>query len=131
MEHTDTQAPHTRPHGQSMAATYLEFDIDAEIERLHGETAWASSGQNARTLVKYDDFRVVLAVLRAGGRIPEHRTEGRISIQTLRGHLQVKAEGRTFNLPAGSLLTLDRTVPHDVDARADSAFLLTIAWPQR
>lgn len=127
MPDPETQTPHKRTHPQPMSGPYLEFDLNGEIERLLGEAAW-SSGQNAKTLVKYDDLRVVLTVLRAQARIPGHHTEGRISIQTLRGHIMVRAAGRTFDLPAGALLTLDRGVPHDVDAREDSAFLLTIAW---
>lgn len=127
---TDTQTPHRRPHPQAMAAAYLEFDLTREIEQLHQEHEWAT-GQNAKTLVKYDDFRVVLTVLRRHTRIPDHQTEGRISIQTVRGHLQLRAEGRTFDLPAGSLLALDRGLPHDLEALEDSAFLLSIAWPGR
>jgi quercetin dioxygenase-like cupin family protein len=113
-----------------MTGTYLEFNLDGEIRQLLEERAW-STGRNSKTLAKYDDFRVVLTALRAGAHIPEHRTEGRISIQTVRGHIQVRAEGRTFAMRAGALLTLDRDVPHDVEAQEDSAFLLTIAWPQR
>lgn len=130
MEGTDIQAPHKRPHPQSMAETYLEYNLEGEISQLHEERAW-STGQNSKTLVKYDDFRVVLTALRAGAHIPGHHTEGRISIQTVRGHIQVRAEGRTFTLRAGALLVLDRDVPHDVEAREDSAFLLTIAWRRR
>jgi hypothetical protein len=33
-------------------------------------------------------------------------------------------------LPAGRMLVLDRSLPHDVVAIEDSAFLLTIAWPE-
>jgi quercetin dioxygenase-like cupin family protein len=121
---------HKRPHPQSMAGPYLEFNLAGEIDQLHGETAW-STGQNAKTLVKYDDFRVVLTVLRAQARIPGHHTEGRISIQTVRGHILVRAEGRTFDLSVGTLVAFDRDVTHDVEAREDSAFLLTIAWPHR
>lgn len=130
MPDTEHQGLHKRPHAQSMAGAYLEFNLDGEISQLHEERAW-STGQNSKTLVKYDDFRVVLTALRAGARIPGHHTEGRISIQTVRGHIQVKAEGRTFTLRAGALLALNRGVPHDVEAREDSAFLLTIAWPHR
>ena len=126
MQETLTQTSHRR-HPHSMAGTYLEFDLDAEIGRLREETAW-STGQNAKTLVKYDDFRVVLTALRGGTQIPGHHTERRISIQTVRGHIHVRADGRTFALPAGALLALDRGVSHDVEAREDSAFLLTIAW---
>ena len=73
----------------------------------------------------------MLTVLRAHARIPGHQTEGRISIQTVSGHLQVRAKGRTFDLPTGSLLALDRGLPHDVQALEDSALLLTIAWPDQ
>jgi quercetin dioxygenase-like cupin family protein len=107
---------------------FMEFDLSTEIERLKEETAW-SSGHNARTLVKYDDLRVVLIALDAGARMQEHRSAGRISIQVLAGHVQVTASARTFSLRAGGLLTLDREVPHDVEGMEQSAFLLTIAWP--
>lgn len=113
-----------------MAAPYLEFDIANELEQLHREPGWRS-GHNAKTLVKYDDLRIVLMAVKAHARIPKHHSEGRISIHAVAGHIQVRAEGRTFDLPAGSLLTLDRGLPHDVEALVDSAILLTIAWPGR
>ena len=111
-----------------MAGPFLEFDLPAEIHRLKAETTW-STGHNARTLAKYADFRVVLIALRAGARIAEHKTEGRISVHVLGGHVQVKAAGRTFSLRTGGLLTLDQGLPHDVEAIEESAVLLTIAWP--
>lgn len=106
----------------------MEFDLAAEIKRLHAESTW-QNGQNARTLLKYDDLRVVLTTLKEGQRIPEHKTDGRITIQVLSGHLRLRASGRTFSLRAGSLLALDKVVPHDVEAVEESALLLTIAWP--
>jgi quercetin dioxygenase-like cupin family protein len=111
-----------------MAAPFLEFDIARELAQLHAEPDW-NAGHNAKTLVKYDNLRVVLMALKARARLPEHQTKGRISIQTLAGHIVVRAQGRTFELPAGSLLALDHGLPHDVEALEESAFLLTIAWP--
>ena len=124
--HDDEQ--HRRPHTPPMAASFLEFDLIRELEQLHGEPNW-NRGQNAKTLVKYDDFRVVLVALQARARLPGHQNKGRISIQTVAGHILVRAEGRTFDLPRGTLLTLDQNLPHDVEALEESAFLLTIAWP--
>lgn len=121
---------HRRPHPHSMAEPFLEFDLARELADLHREPEW-SSGQNAKTLVKYDDFRVVLTALKAHARLPGHQTGGRISIQTVTGKIQVRARGRTFELSTGGLLALDQDVPHDVEALEDSAFLLTIAWPGR
>ena len=119
--------PHRRPHAGPMAAPFLEFDLLAEIHRLRAETTW-STGHNARTLAKYDDVRIVLIALRANARMPEHKTEGRISVHVLAG-IQVKAAGRTFNLRPSGLLALDQGLPHDVEALEESALLLTIAWP--
>ena len=124
------EQPHRRPHPTPMAAPYLEFDIASELEQLRREPAW-QSGQNAKTLVKFDDLRIVLMSLQARSRIPGHQTEGRISIHAVAGHIQVRAQGRTFDLPSGRLLALDRGLPHDVEALEDSAVLLTIAWPGR
>ena len=124
------EEPHRRPHPTPMAAPYLEFDIASELEELRREPAW-QSGQNAKTLVKFDDLRIVLMSLQARSRIPGHQTEGRISIHAVAGHIQVRAQGRTFDLPSGRLLALDRGLPHDVEALEDSAVLLTIAWPGR
>src|SRR5512144_3221814 len=94
-----------RPHPRSMADPFLEFDLARELDQLHCEPEPAS-GQNAKTLVKYDDFRIVLTALRPRPRIPGHGTGGRISVQTVRGHIRVRALGRMFDLPAGSLLAL-------------------------
>jgi quercetin dioxygenase-like cupin family protein len=119
---------HRRPHTAALENTFMELDLPAEIDRLKAETIW-SSGHNARTLVKYDDLRVVLIILQTNARMSEHKSGGRISIHALTGHIQVTGAGRTFRLRAGGLLTLDRGVPHDVEAFEESAFLLTIAWP--
>jgi hypothetical protein len=69
---------HRRPHAPPMASPFLEFDLTTEINQLQREATW-NTGRNARTLMKYDDFRVVLTALKANMRIPEHKTEGRIS----------------------------------------------------
>jgi quercetin dioxygenase-like cupin family protein len=112
-----------------MTGPFLEFDLEREIRELHDEDAWRS-GRNSRTLAKYADFRVVLMALKKGVRIAEHKADGRISIQTIVGRISVRALGRTFDLPASRLLTLDRATVHDVEALEESAVLLTIAWPE-
>jgi quercetin dioxygenase-like cupin family protein len=61
----------------------------------------------------------------------EHKSDGRIAVQVISGHVRIHADGRTFDLRAGGLLTLERAVPHDVEAIDESALLLTIAWPGR
>ena len=128
MSESSHPTAHRRPHAPPMAEPLMEFDLPAEIDRLRAEQTW-TTGQNARTLLKYDDFRVVLTALQAKARMPEHKTEGRISVHVLSGHIHLRAAGRTFSLRPGGLLALDHGVPHSVEALEESAFLLTIAWP--
>ena len=110
-----------------MSASFLEFDLEREQVELRAEPEW-QNGQNAKTLAKYDDLRVVLTALKANSRIGRHRTEGRLSILLISGHVQMRALGRTFDLTPGRLITLDRGIEHEIHALDDSAFLQTIAW---
>jgi quercetin dioxygenase-like cupin family protein len=121
---------HRRPDAEAMAAPHLQFDLTTELQQLRREPEW-TSGHNSKTLVKHDSLRVVLISLKARARIPEHQTEGRISIQTIQGYIRVRSTERTFDLPTGTLLALDQGLRHDVEALEDSAFLLSIAWPER
>jgi quercetin dioxygenase-like cupin family protein len=111
-----------------MNGPFLQFDLAAQVAGMRRETDW-QEGHNAKTIVKYPDFRVVLIALKAGGHLKEHKTGGRISIHAVSGRIRVHAAGQVFDLPPGQLLVLDRDVPHDVEALEESAFLLTIAWP--
>ena len=123
----DRAAGPGQPAGGPLAGDYLQFDLRSTVQELRREDG-AKAGQNARTLVKYDDFRVVLITLDRDARIPWHHTAGRISIHTVAGHVRVHVNGRSFDLPTGSLLALDRTLPHEVEALEPSGVLLTIAW---
>ena len=111
------------------AGPSLTFDLAEQVKELRQESYW-QSGRNSKTLVKYDDFRIVLTAIQAKTTIHEHQTDGRIAVQTVEGHLRMHAGGKEFDLPAGHVLVLDRAMPHDVVALQDSAFLLTIAWPE-
>ena len=99
-----------------MSALRLQLDLDA------------------KKLVKHPDFGIVLTVLKGNSRVSEHEAGGRISIQTVRGRIRMRVSHpgaeETIDLPAGHLIALDRNLRHDVEAEVDSAFLLTLAWPE-
>jgi len=119
-----------RPMHQLIGALHT-FDLWGEVERLHGEESWWQSTRNGKTLVKGPDLRIVLIVMRQGGRMEEHRAPGCLSLQTLSGRLRLQVRDQTVDLPTGHILTLDPDVAHDVEALDESAFLLTIVWPAR
>ena len=58
----------------------------------------------------------------------QHRAEGRISIQQLKGLVCIHLADRKVTVSTGHLLVLDCGVLHDVEALEESALLLTISW---
>lgn len=86
-----------------------------------------SAGRNGRTLVKNGALRVVLIGVAAGGRIPEHRSDGPITIQPIEGSVVVETANESITLGAGDLVSLDGRVEHAVSSSGGGVFLLTIA----
>jgi hypothetical protein len=118
-----------RPHIAHLQDPLGHFDLPALERELRQEVALAVEGHSAVTLVKHPDLRVVLIALRKGARRVEARTEARVTLQALRGHLEAHFPDGAFDLPAGHLVTLDGGVAFGLQAMTESAVLLTLSWP--
>ncbi len=114
-------------NARGLRAPMLRADLMTTLGELRHEEAWRVRGHNARTLAKYPDLRVVLVAMREGSRLHEHRTGARITIHVLVGRIRLHVDGADVVLRFGVLLTLDRGLPHDVEALQESAFLLTLS----
>ncbi len=132
MEATTKQAAGTAAEHIAAApsAKSLDFVVRKELEALRERALRENPAGNPGTarakLVNYPDLRITLVYLAAGARIEEHYNPGRIVVHAVAGHLRMHAAEKTFDLPSGALLALDRAVPHDVEALEESAFLLTV-----
>lgn len=115
-----------------LANEVIRRNIGSELQKLKKAPSWQrESGRSSETLVKYGEFRIVLVRMKLGSYMSHHRAEGPISIQAIHGKIRVHLpEDRIEELEVGDLLTLDRCLEHDVEAIEESAFLLTIAWPE-
>jgi quercetin dioxygenase-like cupin family protein len=115
-----------------LADQVIRRNLTDELEKLKKAPSWQrESGRSSETLVKYEEFRIVLVRMKAGSYMSHHRAEGPICIHALNGKIRVHLpEERTEDLKPGDLLTLERSLEHDVEALDESAFLLTIAWPE-
>jgi len=112
-----------------LAKPLLQIDLERELQQLRREDSWQrETGRSSKTLAKYPDFRIVLILMKGGTRMRQHRAEGRISIQQLKGQVCIHLVDRKVNVSAGHLLVLGCGVLHDVEALEESAFLLTISW---
>jgi quercetin dioxygenase-like cupin family protein len=115
-----------------LAEPLLQIDLERELQQLRREDSWQrETGRSSKTLAKYPDFRIVLILMKSGTQMRQHRAEGRISIQQLKGQVRIHLADRRVTLSTGHLLMLDCGVLHDVEALEESALLLTIAWPRK
>ena len=127
---TKTSAGHEFVEG-TLSGPLLQFDLIGELDQLHQDESWQqAAGRGSKTLVKHPDLRIVLIAMKAKTRMHEHTAAARISVHTLSGHIRLHLPEQVVELPVGHLLALDECVPHDVEAAEDSAFLLTLSWPQ-
>ena len=55
-----------------------------------------------------------------------HQVEGPITLQVVSGAIQFGVAGEPRELRAGSVIALDKAIPHDIEALEDSDLLLTI-----
>lgn len=112
-----------------LANAAIRFNLQEEMKKLRGVSTWAQpTGRSSATLVKHEDLRVVLTLMKKGSRIAQHRAEGAISIQAVQGRVRLYVGGKEIcELASGDVLALQAGLEHDVEALEESAFLLTIA----
>ena len=77
-------------------------------------------------LIRDEHFEVFRLVMEAGKELPVHEVPSLITIQCLRGRVQVSAHRRAQVLPAGHLMYLTGGEPHAVKALEDSSILVTM-----
>ena len=104
----------------------IAFTISEEIERLRNEPEWVSGKRNSITVVKSSSLSIVLIAIPRGANLCGHQVEGPITLQVVSGTIQFGIAGEPRKLTAGSVIALDKAIPHDIEALEDSDLLLTI-----
>lgn len=86
----------------------------------------ARSGRTARTLVKEGPLRLTMMALGAGGDLPEHSTDGPVTIHVLQGTAIFSALDTEYPLGTGDILALAPGVRHSARSAQGCRFLLTV-----
>ncbi len=86
----------------------------------------ARTGRTARTLVKEGPLRLTLLALAPGGVLPEHNTDGPVSIHVLQGTAVFRALGNDYAMATGDVLALAAGVKHSANSAQGCSFLLTV-----
>jgi quercetin dioxygenase-like cupin family protein len=122
-------APGTLRHPAATGGPVLGIDLAAAACQLQQESTW-SGNRNAVTLVKHQDFRLVLTALKSGARLARHGVHGTVLIQVLAGLVRVTIYGQDLSLTAGQVVSLDPQLDHEVTAVDDALILITIGWSE-
>lgn len=112
--------------GRKTDSTMMLIDLPAAMKQIREETSWKTGDRNAITLLKSNRMRVVLVALHEGAEIPRHIAEGMISVQVLEGEIRFSTDQQSEALTTGKMITLHERIPHEVLARKESVFLLTL-----
>lgn len=123
-------APGALRHPAATGGPILGIDLAAVACQLQQESTW-SGNRNAVTLVKHQDFRLVLTALKAGARLARHGVRGSALIQVLAGRVRVTICDQDLSLGAGQVVSLDPNLNHEVSAVEDALLLITIGWSER
>jgi quercetin dioxygenase-like cupin family protein len=113
-----------------LSGRMLTFLLFAEDETLREFAAASDTGRAAKTLIKQGSLRVTLVALKAGAALQPHQVAGPVSIQIIRGCLEVTTDKGAVAVPAGSLVTFEAGVAHAVRAHEDAGILITFAMDE-
>lgn len=123
MNETDRLRQHPEDR---LAAPVSILDLAERASQLKAEPHAPVSGHRQIALFRNGPVTLVLFVFDAGGMIKEHHAEGPVTIQVLRGQVDIIVSGATHSLTAGQLVGLAAGVPHTVHAPVASEMLLSV-----
>ena len=127
MDEKFNDATKQRPQGERLLdAELVTINLRNFTNQIRAEKAWKDSDRNAITVYKTDGLRIVLIALHKDAEMKKHIADGIISVQILEGQIQFTTSEQTVELTKGQMLTLHKGIPHSVQAKEETIFLLTL-----
>jgi quercetin dioxygenase-like cupin family protein len=120
-----TQTRRPRPDRPEIGP-FVHNHLAKEIERLKTEPPWHDGDRNAITLTKRVGLTLVLTVLRQGAVLREHRAPTAVALHVISGRMALRVGEQSLELGPGDVVTMEPGLVHAGEARADTAFLLTL-----
>jgi quercetin dioxygenase-like cupin family protein len=115
---------------RQLSGPLLFHDLDEEITQLKEDPEWHERHRNAVTLAKESHLSVVLVVLEKGATLQEHSAPGAFTVVVLNGAIRFGANNQTRTVKRNGMVSMEKGIPHDVQALEESALLLTISEPK-
>ena len=111
---------------RTLSGPAITFSIAEEFRRLQQEPEWISGVRNSVTVVKTANLSIVLIAIKKDASLCGHEVEGPITLQVISGAVKFGVAGEPLTLVSGTVIALDKAIPHDIQALDDTELLLTI-----
>ncbi len=109
-----------------LTGTFSPFDLTQAAREFASEVG-ATAERKKKPISSPGGLRTFFLYIRAVGYVPPHQVSGAITVQTILGAARLSAEGKDYELPAGSVVFFPAGVLHDVSASEESVLLITQA----
>lgn len=106
------------------------LDLPTEFEKLTSEPDAPVAGHRQITLFKSYKTTVAIFAFQSGGGMREHSAPGVVTVQVLKGALEINVAGVTHHIAAQNVLVIPPGARHDVKALEPSQMLLTVSLPR-
>jgi hypothetical protein len=127
MENTNIEATNNRPDGdRQIDSPVLVIDLPTFIEQIKNEKAWEENDRNSITVFKSDKMRILLVALHRKAVMQTLRPENILSLQLLKGKLNLTANNESTEIHKEQILTLHEKISYTIRALKKSLFLLTL-----
>jgi uncharacterized protein (DUF2249 family)/quercetin dioxygenase-like cupin family protein len=77
-----------------------------------------------KVLMNEPGYRMVLLSMRAGQCIPEHATQGIVTVHAILGHITFYTPCLPYELYGGEVVCIESGMPHRIEAHEDSSLLV-------
>lgn len=127
MDEKFNDATKQRPNGERILdAALVTINLLNFTKQIKEEQSWKDSDRNAITVYKTDGLRILLIALHKDAEMKKHVADGIISVQILEGQILFTTSEQSVELSMGQMLTLHKGIPHRVQAKEETVFLLTL-----
>ena len=121
------QAHRLRQHPQErFAVPLLMVDLETAVSKLRSEPGAGEGGHRQETLYRHDGYTIALFAFERFTGLSEHKANGIVNIQVLRGCMKITAADQVHELRAGQMLILAPGVAHAVTAEEEGEMVVTV-----
>ncbi len=96
------------------------------IKKIRKQEQWKNSNWTALNIFKTNSMCIVLIALKQGSEMAKQSAECMISLQVLKGKMEFITDEQTIELCKGQMLSLHKGVPHSLQAKEETVFMLTL-----